>query len=148
MIELQSKGLAHLLRAYYHLPATDLEKLCLRAGILTPSLQYYISDVTRRCKPCDGSDLPHRARKISLSRVLSSFNDHIKIYFAFIPELTEIPILHIVDTATSYSECLIIPSREILDIVSALDRRWFSVNGAPSGLSTQWGCGTLSLKSL
>lgn len=47
----------------------------------------------------------------------------------------ELPILRIVDTATAFSECLILPSPEIPEIISAIVRRWFSVYGAPFSLS-------------
>lgn len=36
------------------------------------------------------------------------------------PELTELPILKIVDTGKSFFECIILPGREIPDIISAL----------------------------
>lgn len=129
-----NKRLAHRLHSYYHLPAHDLERICRRAGILTPMLSHSLRDVTRRCLACQGTGRPHRARKSSLTRVISSFNDHIKIDLMYLPDLTSLPILHTVDSATAFPECIILPSREMPDIISAIDRRWFSDHGPPASI--------------
>lgn len=131
----QTKRLAHRLHAYSHLSAEDLENLCRNAGILTPNLSHSIRDVTRKCQSCAGTGRPRRSKKVSLSRVLDTFNSHIQIDFFFVPELTNLPILHIIDVSTSYSECVLLPTREIPDVISALKRRWFHIHGAPSNLS-------------
>lgn len=70
-----------------------------------------------------------------LSRVLSSLNTHVQLDLIFITELTELPIFYIFETSTEFSECLILPSKEIPDILSALDRRWISIYDSPKSLS-------------
>lgn len=55
--------------------------------------------------------------------------------FVFIPELTPVPIPHIANVFSSYSERLILRSREIPDVISALDRRWFSLYCATHRMS-------------
>lgn len=129
-----SKRLAHRLHSYSHLPKSNIKKVCKRAGILTPHLASSFRDVTRHCTACAGTGRLQRTMETSLTKVLVSFNENIQVDLLYISELSNLPTLHIVDTATSFSECALLPSREMPDIISALDRRWFSVYGAPANL--------------
>lgn len=66
------------------------------ARILTPHITPYIWDLVSRCRSCIKTGRPQRYRKVSLSRVPDSFNDHVKMDFLFISDLTE---HHIIDFA-------------------------------------------------
>lgn len=140
-----SKRLAHHLQSYSHLPVSDLETVYKSSGILTPHLSHYLRDMTRRCTSFAVTGLPRSARKTSLSKVLASFNESIQVDLMYIPELTQFPIFHIFDTSTVFSECFLFPSRETPDIISGLDRRWFSIYGPPA---SRGGCGILPFLSL
>lgn len=78
---------------------------------------------------CAGTGRPHHSRKVSLTRFLDYLNYHIQMYFFSMAELTELPILHLLDTYSSYSEFVFLPSREFPDFIPALKRRWFHVHG-------------------
>ena len=119
------------LHAYSHLRVTDMVELCRRAKILSPQLRSELENVASKCTTCLQTGRPLNARKVSFSRVLSSFNEHIQIDFMFIAELGNLPILHMVDVGTGFSATVLMTSRDLDEAARFVELHWFNVHGPP-----------------
>lgn len=132
---LLSRRLVHRLHVYSKIHPEDIWTLCSRAGILTPARRYSILNISRKRRSCVQMGGPHGSRKVYLSKLFDSLNDKIQIDFIWISELTDQPILNIVDVATPYSECAVVPTREISDVIYSLGRRRFHLHSPPKSIS-------------
>lgn len=86
--------------------------LLRRIGYYYDALHHSIYNVSKSCRPCARTSLPHRSWKVSPAKLLSSFNAKIQIAFMWMSEVTTLPIVHTFDVSTSYSEYVIVPNRE------------------------------------
>jgi hypothetical protein len=81
---------------------------------------------------------PKPSRKLSISRLVSSFNDSIQVDFLFVQLCTDEKtsvIFHMVDASTAYSETSLVISRDLLIAAEAFENRWILHHGAPISLS-------------
>ena len=129
------KWFASKLHVYSHFRPKDMIELCRRAKILTPTLKKELQDAFANCTSCLQSGRPLNSRKFSLSRVLSSFNDHLQIDFFFIQELGNLPILCMVDVATGYASTVLMSSRDLDQTARFVEVYWFNVYGPPRTIS-------------
>ena len=95
-----AKRFAIGLHGYNHLPVTDMNLLCKRAGVLNPVLKQALEAAFAKCTSCRVTGRPLRSLKVSFGRLLFSFNDHVQIDFMFLSEVNNLPILHIIDMST------------------------------------------------
>lgn len=130
-----AKQFALRFHTYTHMPPKDMKKICNRAGIMTPTLSAALDDVYDNCKICCTTGRPLNTNKVSFNTVLAGFNDHLQVDFLFIKELGSMPILHMVDKATSMSATALMPSRNIDEAAKMITTRWFDIYGAPTVLS-------------
>ena len=126
-----ARVLAVRLHTFMHLTARDMKEICNRAGVLNPILSQSLELVAQKYTSCKRSGRPLHARKVSFTRVLSEFNDHVQVDFLFIRELQNLPILHMVDVGTRFSATSLMSSRDIEDASRMIKTRWFDVHGPP-----------------
>ena len=130
-----AKRFAARLHKFTHMTAKDMTTLCSRAGVLNPVLRQALKTAPEKCVSCNHTGRPLPSRKISFSRVLLSFNDNVQVDYFFIKEFSNVPILHIVDTATGLSSAEIVSSRDKKLAASSIERCWFNVHGPPLSLA-------------
>ena len=132
----QADKFAKKLHVYSHLAPDDMKTLCKRAGVLNRVLSTAIDEAFRRCNSCQSTGRPLQSRKVSLSKILASFNDHVQVDFVYITELSGTkPILHMVDVHTGFSATALPGCRDINVAARAMESVWFSTHGAPTKLS-------------
>ena len=127
--------LAVRIHTFTHLTAKDMKEICNRAGVLNPTLSQALDLVVHKCTSCKRSGRPIHARKVSFTRVLSDFNEHLQVDFLFIRELQNLPILNMVDVETGISATSLMSSRDMEDASRMIKTKWFDVNGPPGMLS-------------
>ena len=66
---------ARKLHMYSHLPLRDMKLLCQRGGILQPVLKQALAKVIDKCTSCKSTGRPLNVRKVSLNKLLRSFNE-------------------------------------------------------------------------
>lgn len=130
-----TRRIEHCLHAYEHIYAENICIICERSGILTPALRHYIQKSSRKCKSFVQTERHHRSKKVYFSKLLESFNENVQIDFMWINELSDQPILHIFDISTSYSECVLVPNKEISSVKFVLEGRWFHIHESPRVIS-------------
>ena len=131
-----ARVLAVRLHTFTHLKAKDRKEICNRAGVLNPTLSQALDLVVHKFTSCKRSGRPIHARKVSFTRVLSDFNEHLKVDFLFIRELRNLPILHMVDVGTGFSATSLMSSWDMEDASRMIKTNWFDVNGPPRMLSS------------
>lgn len=65
-------------------------------------------------------------RKLSFSRILSSFNDVIQINYLFVMELTKDQILHVIYVHYGYSETNLVINMEMYNEFKAFEEIWIN----------------------
>ena len=124
------------LHMYSHLRPDDMKTLCKRAGVLTGVLSKALDEAFARCTSCQSTGRPLQSRKISLSKILASFNDHVQVDFMYIAELGGTsPILHMVDVHTGLSATKLTGCRDIDVAARTMEAIWFNIHGPPAKLS-------------
>jgi len=123
------------LHTFTHLTTRDMKEICTRAKILTPVLAQALEAVFDKCTSCKSTGRPVHSRKVSFSRVLAAFNDHLQVDYLFIRELGNLPILHLTDVGTGFSVTVLMISRDMQDASQMISTRWFDVHGPPKHLS-------------
>jgi len=91
------------LHTFTHLTPNDMKKIFKRAKILTPLLSKAVESAFSKCTACKATGRPVHSSKVSFSRILAEFNDHLQVDFLFVRELGNTPILHMIDRATAFS---------------------------------------------
>ena len=130
-----AKLFAIRLHGYTHLPVTDMNLLCKRAGVLTPVLKEALEAAFAKCTSCRVTGRPLRSRKVSFGRLLLSFNDHKQIDFMFLSEMHKLPILHIIDMSTGYSCTFLMETREMEYVERELEIHWINHHCPPAVMS-------------
>jgi hypothetical protein len=77
--------------------------MCRRAGILSPQLAHYLTLAAKSCLSCLRTARPKPSKKISLSNVNREFNNSMQVDIFYLDGVDRRPILHAVDTHTSFS---------------------------------------------
>lgn len=129
------KRFAYKLHGYTHFTVSDMKKLCERGGVLSDSMEKYLQESFDKCTVCKQTGRPLHSRKVSFSKVLSSFNDTVQIDFVFVSQLSKLPILHIVDVASGFSAAELMPSRDMSKAMKTFERIWVNMHGPPLSLS-------------
>ena len=70
-------------------------------------------------------------RKVSLNKLLRSFNDELQVDFMLIKELTEQQILHMKDKSTEFCAATITQTRDQDEAAKAFEERWITIHGPP-----------------
>ena len=96
----------------------------------------FLQSVYNKYKLCLTTGRPLRSGKVSLRRLLTSFNDHIQIDFVFLREHTKMPTVHIVDSKYVLPVAKVVTSRELDEAVRVVETEWFNVYGPPLTAST------------
>jgi hypothetical protein len=109
----ESEKLAFKWRASSHLSARDLENMCRRAGILSPQLALYLTLAEQSCLSCLRTARPKPSDKISLSSVNKEFNNSVQVDTFYLDGAERRPILHAVDTRTSFSMARLCQNRDL-----------------------------------
>ena len=123
------------LQGYNHLPVTDMNVLCKRAGVLTPVLKQALEAAFAKCTSCRVTGRLLCSRKVLFCRLLLSFNDDVQIDFMFLSEMNNLPILHIIDMSTGYSCTVLMETREIEYVARKLEIHWINHHGPPAVMS-------------
>ena len=117
------------LNNFTHLTAKDRKEIFNRAGVLNPIFSQALELVAQNCTACKRSGRTLHAVKVSFTRVLSDFNDHVKVDFLFIRELQNLPILHMADVGTGFSVTSLMSSRCMEDASRMIKTKWIDVHG-------------------
>jgi hypothetical protein len=75
------------------------------------------------------------ARKISLSNVNREFNNSVHVDILYLDGVDRRPIIHAVDTRTSFSMARLCQNRDLELLASTFERQWVHVHGAPAEVS-------------
>lgn len=84
---------------------------------------------------CASTGRLNRSRKVSLSRLLNEFKYHVHIDYFFIAEFDNKPIIHMVNTASSFSVAVFIDNRRLDLAAKAFEKSWSTAHGPPAMLS-------------
>jgi hypothetical protein len=131
----ESEKLAFKLHASSHLSARDLEEMCRRAGILSPQLAHYLTLAAQSCFSCLRTARPKPSKKFSLSNVNREFNNSVLVDIFYQDGVFRRPILHAVDTRTSFSMARLCHNRDLELLASTFEREWVHVHGPPAEVS-------------
>jgi len=112
------KWFAFKFHAFTHFTLPDMVHICKTANVLTPVLRQALQLAIEKCTSCKSTNRPLNSKKISFDKLLRTFNDHVQLDFFFIKELTQLPILHIRDKATGYSETVVQRGRDIEEMIT------------------------------
>lgn len=85
-------------------------------------LKQALQSALDKCTSCEETGPPHRSRKVSLTRLLLPFNQHVHIDYLFVFEFVNTPILHMVDSETAFSVATLLESRQMQ--VAAKSLNW------------------------
>lgn len=128
----QAQEFATRFHLYTHLHPNDMDIICTRAGILTSVLKQALCKAYNKCTSCKTTGKPKSSRKVSFSRLISSFNHRLQIDYFYIKELGRNPILHICDSHTSFSVAVQVESRDQELACKMIRTHWFDVYGPPT----------------
>jgi hypothetical protein len=131
----ESEKLAFKLHASSHLSARDLEEMCRRAGILSPQLAHYLTLAAQSCLSCLRTARPKPSKKISLSNVNREFNNSVQVDIFYLDGVDRRPILHAVDTRTSFSVARLCQNRDLELLASTFEREWVHGHEPPAEVS-------------
>jgi hypothetical protein len=118
----ESEKLAIKLHASSQLLARDLEEMCRRAGILSPQLAHYLTLASQSCLSCLRTARPNPSKIISLSNVNREFNNSVRVDIFYLNGVDWRPILHAVDTRTSFSMARLRQNMDLELLASTFDR--------------------------
>lgn len=111
-----------------HIHPTTVEMLLKRCGRWDTSARNELKKIESSCMVCKKAGEPAVMKKFSLSKLCREFNDCIEMDVMYWGKNIA---LHVVDTATSYSECSTMTSRSARSIKRALECTWFLRHGSP-----------------
>jgi hypothetical protein len=78
---------------------------------------------------------PKPSKKISLSNVNREFNNSVQVEIFYLERVDRCPILHAVDTRTSFSVARLCQNRDLELLASTFEREWVYVHGPPGEVS-------------
>jgi hypothetical protein len=108
------------------LSMADMEVLCKRGQVRTPSLQQCLRNAFSSCVSCKMSGRPKPMRKVSFSNIFREFNTHAQLDLFYIEDLNPSPILHVRGAATVFSACNVQSSRD-MDLTRCMfELCWFT----------------------
>jgi hypothetical protein len=127
-IECSPETLARRIHRYSHASYNDMRTLIRRAfaSHLKPyavSIDVALRDVVAKCDVCVRVGRPKPGRKLSITRLVSNFNDSVQVDFLFVqlsPDEHISVIFHMVDASTAYSETSLVTSRDLVLAAAAL----------------------------
>jgi hypothetical protein len=131
----ESENLAFKLHASSRLSARYLEEMCRRAGIFSPQLAHYLTFSAQSCLSCLCTARPKPSKKISLSNVNREFSNSVQVDIFYLDGVDRRPILHAVDTHTSFSMARLYQNRDLKPLASIFEREWVHVHGPPAEVS-------------
>ena len=117
---------------YTHLCPDDMSLVCKRAGILSPVLHQSLVKAFNKCTICKTTGRPRPSRKVSFSRLVSSFNHRLQVDYFYVKDLGKNSILHICDTHTSISVAVQVKSRDQELACQIIRTHWFDSYGTPA----------------
>ena len=109
-----------------------MRTLCERAGVHSKILDEELKLSVERCGSCKGTGRPLQNRKVSIRKVLSTFNSHIQLDSFYITEMGNAPVLHLVDVNSGLSATALVPSRDIDVAARKIEKIWINIHGAPA----------------
>jgi hypothetical protein len=119
----------------HNVSARDLEEMCRRSGILSPQPAHYVTLAAQSCLSYLRTAKPEPSKKISLSNVNREFNNFVQVDIFYLDGVDRRPILHAVDTRTSFSMARLCQNRDLELLASTLEREWVHVHGPPAEVS-------------
>jgi hypothetical protein len=131
----ESEKLAFKFHASSHLSARDWEEMCRRAGILSPQLALYLTLAAQSCLSLLRTARPNPSKKISLSNVNREFSNSVQVGIFYLDGVDRRPILHAVDTRTSFSMARLCQNRDLELLASTFEREWVHVHEPPAEVS-------------
>jgi hypothetical protein len=78
---------------------------------------------------------PKPSKKFSLSNVNREFNNSVRVDIFYLDGVYRRPILHAVDTRTSFSMARLCKNRDLELLASTFEREWVHVHGPPAEVS-------------
>lgn len=123
-----AKRLALKLQLFLHLPFGDMCTIC-ESGRSPPIFRQSLRAVVAKCTTCKSTGRPLRSRKLSFSKLLDSFNKHVQLDHMFITELSDQPILHMVDMSTSFSVPVFTMTTDFSGAAQAFEDHWCNIHG-------------------
>ncbi len=127
------------LHSFTHYTLPDMIFLCKRAKIMTPALRQALEVAIFPSAPAaKTTGRPLNSKKISFDKLLRTFNDHVQVDFLFIRELGKEPILHTRDKATGYSATVILSSRDMNEVATALSDCGLTLTVLPKPHQQTW----------
>jgi hypothetical protein len=90
---------------------------------------------TQSCLSCLRTARLKPSKKISLSNVNREFNNSVQVDNFYLNGVDRRPILHAVDTRTSFSMARLCQNRDLQLLVSTFEREWVHVHGPPAEVS-------------
>jgi hypothetical protein len=109
--------------------------MCRRAGILSPQLAQYLTLDAQSCLSCLRTARPKPSEKISLSNVNREFKNSVQVDIFYLDSVDRRPILHAVNTRTSFSMARLCQNRDLELLASTFEREWGHVHGPPAEVS-------------
>jgi hypothetical protein len=109
--------------------------MCRRAGILSPQLGHYLTLAAQSCRSCLRRARLKPIEKLSLSNVNREFDNSVQVDIFYLDGVDRRPILHAVDTRTSFSMARLCQNRDLEMGASTFEREWVHVNGPPAEVS-------------
>jgi hypothetical protein len=131
----ESEKLAFKLHASSHLSARYLEEMCRRAGILSPQQAHYLTLAAHSCLSCLCMERPKPCKKSSLSNITRESSNSVQVDIFYLDGVDRRPILHYVDTRTSFSVARLCQNRDLKLLASTFEREWVHVHGPPAEVS-------------
>jgi hypothetical protein len=99
-----------------------LEEMCRRAGNLSPQLAHYLTLAAQSCLSCLRTARPKPSKKFSLSNVNGKFNNSMQVDIFYLDGVDRRPILHAVDTRTSFSMARLCQNTDLELLASTFER--------------------------
>jgi hypothetical protein len=75
------------------------------------------------------------SKKISLSNVNREFNNSVQVNIFYLDGVDRRPILHALDTRTSFSMARLCLNRDLELLASTFEREWVHLHGPPAEVS-------------
>lgn len=123
------RDLVQRIHARTHIHPDTCEMLLKRAGRWSKSANDELKRTVQSCHVCQKSGEPQKMNKFSLSKLNREFNDVVEIDIMYWGKKM---MLHAVDTATGYSEIVMVSSRKLTTLLSVLDKMWCLRHGSPT----------------
>jgi hypothetical protein len=131
----ESEKLAFKLHASSHLSDRDLEEMSRRARILSPQLAHYPTLAAQSYLSCLRTTRPKPSKKLSLSNVNREFINSVQVNIFYLDGVDRRPMLHAVDTRTSFYMVRPCQSRDLELLASTFERELVHVHGPPAEMS-------------